>query len=68
MKLPAFQVHKSWLTRTALLLVVTALAVSATAWFVQRPILWCTLIASSLPLTLFVFVVMPTLRQESRKS
>jgi hypothetical protein len=67
MKLTAFQVHKSWLIRAALVLVITGLADGATAWFVQRPFFWCTLIASSLPVSMIVFVVIPILRQESRK-
>jgi hypothetical protein len=68
MELTAFQVHKSWFTRAALVLVTTVFAVGATAYFVERPILWCALIASSLPLTMFVFVALPVLRQESHKS
>ncbi len=64
----AFQVHKSWAIPAALVLVVTGLADCAVAWFAQRPILWCTLIASTLPLTLFIFVALPLLRQESRNS
>jgi hypothetical protein len=68
MKLTAFQVHKSWLIRTALVLVVTVLADGLTAWFVPRPFRWCTLIASSLPISMVVFVAIPILRQERRKS
>ena len=68
MKLTAFQVHQSWLIRAALVLMVTVLADGLTAWFVSRPILWCTLIACSLPISMVVFVVIPILRQEKRKS
>jgi len=68
MKRTAFQVHKSWVTRAALVLVVTVFADGLTAWFVPRPILWCTLIASTLPITMTVFVTIPLLRQERRKS
>jgi len=68
MKLAPFQVHKSWLTRTALVLVVTVLADAAAVWFAQRPLLWATLIAASLPVSMIVFVVIPMLRQESRKT
>jgi hypothetical protein len=64
----AFQVHKGWFIRAALILIVTVLAVGTTAYFVERPILWCSLVASSLPLTMFVFVALPLLRQESRRS
>jgi len=68
MKLTAFQVHKPWLIRAALVLVVTALADGAVVWFAQRPILWATLIGGSLPLSLHVFVAVPILREEGRKS
>jgi hypothetical protein len=64
----AFQVHKSWLIPTALVLVLTGLADGLTAWFVARPILWCALIGASLPLSLLVFVAMPMLRRERRKA
>ena len=66
--LTVFQVHKSWLVRAALVLVATALADGAVVWFTERPILWSTLIASSLPLSMIVFVVIPIVRRESRKS
>ena len=68
MELTAFQVHKSWLIRVALVLVVTALADALAAWFAPRPLLWCALIASSLPLFSVVFVIIPLLRQETRES
>jgi hypothetical protein len=68
MELTAFQVHKSWLIRATLVLVTTVLAVGLTANFAPRPVLWCTLIASTLPLTMLVFVALPVLRQERRKS
>ena len=68
MKLTAFQVHKSWLIRAALVLVVTVLADGAVVWFAQRPILWAALIGGSLPLSMTVFVAIPLLREEGRKS
>jgi hypothetical protein len=68
MKLTVFQVHKSWLIRAALVLVVTALAEGLTAWFVPRPLRWCELIASSLSISMVVFVAIPVLRHERRKS
>jgi hypothetical protein len=68
MKLTAFQAHKSWLVPAALVLVITGLADCAVVWFVQRPILWATLIAGSLPVSMFVFVALPRLRQQTRKS
>jgi hypothetical protein len=68
MKLTAFQTHKSWLIRAVLVLVATGLAEVAVVWFVPRPILWVTLIAGSLTLTMLFFVAFPTLREESQKS
>jgi hypothetical protein len=68
MGLTAFQVHKSWFVPAAVVLVVTGLADALAAWFVPRPVLWCTLIAASLPITMAVFVAIPMLRQEARKS
>jgi hypothetical protein len=64
MKPNVFQVHKSWLIRAALVLLATGLAEGVVAWFAQRPILWATLIASTLPLSMFVLVAIPILRQE----
>jgi len=68
MKLTAFQVHKSWLIRAVLVLVVTVLADGVVVWFAPRPILWAALIGGSLPLSMFVFVARPILREEERKS
>lgn len=61
----AFQVHKSWFIRAALVLVATGVAECVTVWLVQRPLLWAILIASTLPLSMIVFVLFPLLRQES---
>ncbi len=66
MKLTSFQVHKSWLIRAALVLLVTCLAVSAVVLFVAKPIPWVGLIAGSLPLSMVVFVAMPLLRVRGR--
>jgi hypothetical protein len=68
MKLTAFQVHKGWLTRAALVLVGTVLAEGLIVGFVQQPFLWVTLIGSTLPFTMVVFVAFPLLREEARKS
>jgi hypothetical protein len=68
MKLAAFQVHKSWLIRAALMLLVTVLADGAVVCFAQRPLLWAVLIPGCLPLSMVVFVAMPILREERRKS
>ena len=68
MKPTAFQVHKSWLIRAALVLVLTALADGIVVWFVRRPNFWTALIGSSLPFTMVVFVAFTILREEKRKS
>ena len=67
MKPSPFQVHKSWLIPTVLVLLVTVLADGVTAWFVPRPVRWCTLIAASLPLSMIFFVLLPMLREQNRK-
>lgn len=66
--LTAFQVHKVWLIRAVVVLLVTVLVDGAVVWFVQRPLLWAVLIPGSLPLSMFVFVANPILREERRKS
>jgi len=62
----AFQVHKHWFVRAVLVLVVTCLA-DCVAAFAPRPLLWCSLIAGTLPLSMIIFVAFPLMR-ESRKS
>ncbi len=68
MKLTAFQVHRPWLIRAALVLVVTGLVDGIVVWFAQRPIFWAALIGSSLPFSMIIFVAFPLLREEDRKS
>jgi hypothetical protein len=68
MKLTTFQVHKFWLIRAVLVVVVTCLADGIAVWFAPRPIFWAALIGSSLPFSLVVFVAIPTLREQSRIS
>jgi hypothetical protein len=68
MKPTPFQVHKSWLVPTALVLAVTGAADCAAVWFAHRPILWAALIGASLPISLSVFVIVPMVRQERRRS
>ena len=68
MELTAWQVHRSWLVRASLVLIVTGMVDGLTAWFVPHPLLWCALIGSSLPLSMVAFVVIPMLRQERRQS
>jgi hypothetical protein len=59
--------HKSWLIPTVLVLLVTVVADGFVAASAQRPLLWCMLIASSLPFSMWVFVGLPLLREEKRK-
>jgi len=68
MKRTECQVLKPWLIRAGLVLLVTGSADCATAWFAQQPLRWCALIGASLPLSMTLFVIIPMLRQESRKS
>jgi hypothetical protein len=67
-KMTTFQVHKSWLIPSVLVLVVVGLADSAAAWLAPNPLLWCTLISALFPILWFVFVLLPILRQRSSKS
>jgi hypothetical protein len=66
--LAAFQVHKSWFIPAVLVLVVTGLADAGVAQFVTRPLPWVVIIPATIPLSLFVFVGMPLLREERRKA
>jgi hypothetical protein len=50
------------------MLLVTVLADGAVVCFAQRPLLWAVLIPGCLPLSMVVFVAMPILREERRKS
>jgi hypothetical protein len=68
MHLTAFQVHKAWLIRATLVLLVTVLADGVVVWFAQRPLMWAVLIPGTLPLSMFIFVANPILREERRKS
>jgi len=61
------QVQKSWAIRASLVLLATGLVDAATAWFAPRPLLWCSLIGASLPISMLGFVVIPMLRQQSRE-
>jgi hypothetical protein len=64
----AFQVHKSWLIPAMLVLVITVLADAAVAWLAAKPFPWIVVIPSTLPLTMFVFVALPLLKQAQRQS
>ena len=63
MKTSAIQAHKWWLTRTALVLVITCLIDAIVGWFAAKPFPWVVLIPSTLPLSMFFFVAMPLLKQ-----
>lgn len=65
-KQTAFAVHRFWLIRATLVLLITLLVDGLVARFAPHPARYCALIASSLPLTMIVFVAIPALRQESR--
>jgi len=67
-KSSAIQVHKSWLMRAALVLVVTCLVDVIVVWFAPQPFPWAVLIPGSLPLSMVIFVAMPLLKGENRES
>jgi len=67
MKLTAF-LHKSWRIRAVLVLVVTCLMDAIVGWFAAKPFPWVVLIPGSLPLSMFIFVAMPLLKQAARES
>lgn len=68
LKLTAFQVHKTWLIRAVLVLVVTVLADGVVGGLATKPFPWVVLIPGSLPLTMFWFVGRPLLKQAERES
>ena len=68
MKLNAFQVHRFWLIRAGLALLITVLADGIIPSFVAKPIPWVVLISESLPLTMYFFVAVPVLKQAERES
>jgi hypothetical protein len=68
MKPTAFQVHKFWLIRAVLLVVVTDVADGAVGWFAAKPFPWVALIPGTLPLSMFFFVARPSLKQAERES
>ena len=67
MELTAFQVHKSWLIPAMLVLVITVLADGAVGWFAAKPFPWVVLIPGTLPLSMFIFVAIPLLKQAERE-
>jgi hypothetical protein len=68
MKLAAFQVQKSWLVPTLLILLVTCLIYGVVGSFAAKPFPWILLIPGSLPLSMYFFVGRPLLRKEKEDS
>jgi|HubBroStandDraft_6_1064221.scaffolds.fasta_scaffold135650_3 hypothetical protein len=64
----AWQVHRFWVVRAALVLLVTALAEVVVVRSMQQPIRWVALVAGTLPLSLLFFVGLPLIRREARPS
>jgi hypothetical protein len=61
-------IQRTWFLRAAVVLVVTGLVDCIAVGFAQRPLPWALGIGSSLPISMAAFVIIPMLRQESRKS
>ena len=68
MKLIAFQVHKSWLVPTLLILLITCLIYGVVGSFAAKPFPWILLVPGSLPLSMYFFVARPLLRKEQQDS
>lgn len=68
MYLAVFQVQKTWLMRAILLLAVSGFADAAVGWFAVKPFPWIALIPGSLPLSMFLFVARPLLKEADRES
>jgi len=64
----AWQVHRFWSMRAALVMVITALADGVVGWFATNPFPWVVLIPGTLPLSMLVFVARPVLKQAQRGS
>jgi len=64
----AWHVHRWWLMRTALLLVVTCLIDAAVGGLATKPLPWVVLIPGTLPLSMIFFVAMPLLKKDERDS
>jgi hypothetical protein len=68
MKLNAFQVHKSWLMPTVLVLVITCLIYGFVGSIAAKPFPLILLIPGSLPLSMYFFVGRPLLKKEKQDS
>jgi len=64
MNASVWQVHSFWVLRTALILVITALAEAALVFALPQPARWVALIAGTLPVTLYFFVALPLIRKD----
>jgi len=64
----AWHVHKWWVTRAALLLVVTGLIDAVIGGLAAKPFPWVVLIPGTLPLSMIFFVAIPLLRKTERDS
>jgi hypothetical protein len=64
----AWQVHRFWVVRAALVLLVTALAEVAVVWLAPQPVLWAALVAGTLPLSLVCCVGLSLIRTAGGKS
>ncbi len=68
MKTSAWQVHKGWFTRAALVLAVTCLIDAAVGGSAAKPFPWVVLIPASLPFSMIFFVALPLVKREGRDS
>jgi hypothetical protein len=64
----AWQVHKWWVMRTALVLLVTCSIDAAIGGLAAKPFPWVVLIPSTLPLSMICFLAKPLLKKEERES
>ncbi len=62
----AWHVHKGWLMRTALLLLITCSIDAVVGGLAAKPFSWVVLIPGTLPLSMFFFVARPLLKREER--
>lgn len=63
-----WRVHRFWVIRAALVLLVTALAEVVVVWSMPQPIRWVAWVAGTLPLTMFFFVAFPLIRRDAGPS
>ena len=68
MKLAAFQVHKSWLLPSLLILLLTCLTYGLVGSLAAKPFPWVLLIPGSLPLSMYFFVARPLLKKDKTQN